>query len=120
MQDYLAYAGVVHIGLFLVRPGDGEKFVYSPVNANATLHCAVNNTFLSWSVDGLNFDNDNKRSILFSRGIFQSTNTVGALIQSTLTVDGEKELNNNIEICCEYLEEERQRDSCTTLVIYGM
>ena len=30
--------------LFLVRPGDGEKYVYSPVDVNATLHCAVNNT----------------------------------------------------------------------------
>ena len=103
----------------MVRPGDGEQFVYSPVNTNATLHCAVNYTHLAWSADGLNFDNDNKRNILFSRGIFQSTNTVGALTQSTLTVYGERELNNNIEICCEYLDGARQRDSCTTLVIYG-
>ena len=36
----------VNSDLFLVRPGDGEEFVYSPVNVNATLHCAVNNTNL--------------------------------------------------------------------------
>ena len=116
----MANSGVVIIDLFLVRPGDGEQFVYSPVVANATLHCAVNNKPLSWIVDRLNFDNDNKRSILNSRGIFQLTNMVRAISQSTLTVYGDSDLNNNIEICCEYLAGVIQMQSCTTLVIYGM
>ena len=36
-----------------MRPGDGEDFVYSLVDVNATLHCAVNNTYLLWVVDGI-------------------------------------------------------------------
>ena len=34
--------------VFLVAPGDGEEFVYSPVGVNATLQCAVKNTILTW------------------------------------------------------------------------
>ena len=33
---------------FLVRPGSGEDFVYSPIGVNATLHCAVNVSLLMW------------------------------------------------------------------------
>ena len=116
---YLANSGVENIDLFLVRPGDGEQFVYSPVEVNATLNCAVNNTSLSWDVDELTFDIDNRRDILISRGIFQSTNTIGAIIQSTLTVYGDIDVNNNTKICCQYLERIVIRESCTTLVIYG-
>ena len=39
-----------------MRPGDGKKFVYSPVDVNATLHCAVNNTIPVWEIDGLALD----------------------------------------------------------------
>ena len=60
------------IALFLVRPGDGEEIEYSPVNVNATLHCAVNNTNLAWEVDGLALDHPVQRPQLNSRGIFQS------------------------------------------------
>ena len=107
----------------MVRPGDGEEFVYSPVEVNATIHCAVNNTMLAWEVDGLNFDNDFKRNELHSRGIFQnelifSTNGVTA---SSLIVFGNIEMNSNIRICCESLVMRRKpRQNCTTLIIYGM
>ena len=40
---------------FLVRPGEGEDFVYSPVEVSATFHSAVNDTYLVWEVDRLNF-----------------------------------------------------------------
>ena len=88
---------------FLVSPGDGEEFVYSPVEVNATIHCAVNNTMLGWEVDGLNFDNSIKRNELHSRGIFHnepilSSNGVTA---SNLIVFGDIDVNSNIRICCE-------------------
>ena len=103
----------------MVRPGDGEHYVYSPVDVNATLHCAVNNTLLSWNVDGFNFDNAFERLILNSRGVFQTTHTTEALSNSTLTVFGDIDVNNNIIICCESNEGLMHRESCTTLIIYG-
>ena len=45
----------------LVSPGDGEQFVYSPIGVDAALHCAVNNTILTWIVDGLSLDNPVQR-----------------------------------------------------------
>ena len=107
----------------MVSPGDGEEFVYSPVEVNATIHCAVNNTMLAWEVDGLNFDNDFKRNGLHSRGIFHnepllSSNGVTA---SNLIVFGDIDVNSNIRICCESLVMRRKpRQNCTTLIIYGI
>ena len=43
------------------------KNVYSPVNVNATLHCAVNNTNLAWEVDGLALDSPVERSQEYSK-----------------------------------------------------
>ena len=105
--------------LFLVRPGGGEQFVYSPVDVNATLHCAVNSTFLTWDVDGFSFDNAFERHILNSRGVFQITFTTEDLSNSTLTVYCDIDVNNNIRICCETNEGLMRRESCTTLIIYG-
>ena len=114
---------IIHIilfpELFLVRPGNGEEFVYSPVDANATLTCAVNNTLLYWDVAGFSFDKAIERYILNSRGVFQTTHTTEALSNSTLTVFGDIDVNNNIIICCESNEGLMHRESCTTLIIYG-
>ncbi len=41
-------------GLFLVRPGNGDISVYSPIDVNATLHCVVNSSELEWEIDGFN------------------------------------------------------------------
>ena len=57
--------------LFLVRPGEGAEFVYSPVDFNATLHCAVNNTNVAWEIDGFTLDSIVQGLQLNSRGIFQ-------------------------------------------------
>ena len=103
----------------MVRPGDGEQFVYSPVDVNATLHCAVNNTFLSWDVDGFNIDHAFGRHLLNSRGVFQTTHTTETLSNSILTVFCDIDVNNNIRICCESNEGLMHRESCTTLIIYG-
>ena len=56
--------------IFLVSPGDGEEFVYSPIGVNATLHCAVNSTNLLWVIDMRNFDVNIERDSLHSRGIY--------------------------------------------------
>ena len=87
---------------FLVGPGDGEEFVYSPVRINATLHCAVNNTILVLVVDGLALDSAVERPQLNSRGIFQNGPIISSdgvnLISSSVIVFGSRELNNNTRI----------------------
>ena len=111
------------LDLFLVRPGDGEQFVYSPVDVNATLHCAVNNTYMSWIIDQLSFeinDNSYRGRLIKSRGIFQSKSRFGTITESSLTVDGDINVNNGTLICCQSLEEEEPVQYCTTLIIYGM
>ena len=105
--------------LFLVSPGDGEEFVYSRVNVNATLHCTVNNTILEWEVDGLAFDSTVQRPQLNARGIFQSgpiTSSDG-VTSSSVIVFGSRELNNT-RICCQ-LFVNGLKENCTTLIIYG-
>ena len=50
---------------FLERPGNGQAFVYSPVNVNITFHCAVNHTSnLVWVDDGLALDSEGHRPVL--------------------------------------------------------
>ena len=106
--------------LFLVSPGDGEEHVYSPVNINATLHCAVNNTNLEWEVDGLAIDSDVQRSQLNSKGIFQRGPIVssGGVISSSVIVFGSRESNNNTRLCCQIFVNEL-KENCTTLIVYG-
>ena len=107
--------------LFLVRPGDGEDFAYSPVGVNATLHCTVNNTNLFWVVDGLNFDREFSGAILHSRGIYQRLTTSQGIMRSELTVYGDMETNNIINVCClSFLVlGENAQECCTTLLMYG-
>ena len=110
------------IALFLVRPGDGEERVYSPVDVNATLHCAVKNTNLAWVVDGLVLDSPVQRPQLNSRGIilFQSGPIISSdgVTSSSVIVLGSRELNNNTRICCQSFVNEL-KENCTTLIIYG-
>ena len=110
--------------LFLVSPGDGREFVYSPVGVNTTLHCAVNSTILGWvvyinSTDTLTFGNPAQKPVLDSRGIFQSGLTTSAdVTASTVTVVGNRELNNHTQICCQsFMFGLKQK--CVILIIYG-
>ena len=107
--------------LFLVRPGDGEEFVYSPVGVNALLHCTVNNTNLFWVVDELNFDLEFDRTVLHSRGIFRSPPTSQGIMRSELTVYGNVETNNNTKVCCRsfFVLGQNAEECCITLLIYG-
>ena len=106
--------------LFLVRPGNGEEFVYSPVDVNATLHCAVNNANLAWEVDGLALDSPVEQSQLNARGIFQSGPTISSdgVTSSSVIVFGSRELNNNTRICCQFFVNGLKKN-CSTLIVYG-
>ena len=107
------------INFFLVRPGGGEDFVYSPVGVNATLHCAVNVSHLVWTVDDFNFAEFCR--LLNSRGIFQSKMAFNGILSSNITIAGYIDTNNNTRVCCRSLVEEQLiNQSCTTLVIYGI
>ena len=103
-----------------MRPGDGEEHVYSPVNVNATLHCAVNNTILEWDVDGITLDSPIQGPQLNSRGIFQSgpTTPSDGVTSSSVIVFGSRELNNNTRIYCQSFMN-GLKENCTTLIIYG-
>ena len=108
--------------IFLVSPGDGEEFVYSPIGVNATLHCAVNSTNLLWVIDMRNFDVNIERDSLHSRGIYRRPpiETSEGIMESVVTVSGSKKRNNNTHICCRsYLGSEFEQ-ACTILIIYGM
>ena len=96
------------------------KNVYSPVNVNATLHCAVNNTNLAWEVDGLALDHPVQGTQLNSREIFQSGIIVPSdgVTSSSVIVFGSRELNNNTRICCQSFVNEL-KEACTTLIVYG-
>ena len=119
------YYGDYHyfIELFLVRPGNGKEFVYSPVDVNVTLHCAVNSMELLWEVDDLNFYSPFHIHRLHSRGIFQTeavTSSTG-VTKSNVTVVGNLAENNGSEFCCQSLRDSVSdiEQECTILIIYG-
>ena len=103
-----------------MRPGDGEEYVYSPVDVNATIHCAVNNTNLFWIIDDLNFDVNFDRNSLHSRQIFRRPSTSEGTMESVVTVFGNMVTNNDIQICCRSFLGSKRQQACTTLIIYGM
>ena len=107
--------------MFIERPGGGEDFVYSPVDVNATFHCAVNNTILFWDIDMLFFDNAIHGGILNSREIFQSEQVTSSdgVTRSNVTVFGSLMDNNNTRICCQSLVGNEVYQNCTTLILYG-
>ena len=103
---------------FLTRPGDGEEFVYSPVDANATLHCAVNKPNLLWGIGEDSYVE--LASELTSRGIFfEISRRSDRITESTIIIMGNIDVNNDTRICCRLLSGVELRESCTTLIIYG-
>ena len=105
------------IDFFLVRPGGGEVFVYSPIGVNATLHCAVYVSHLVWTVNDFNFAEFGP--LLDSRGIFQSKMAFNGILSSNITIAGYDDTNNNTRVCCRSLVEAQLNQFCTTLIIYG-
>ena len=85
------------IDIFLTRPGDGEPFVYSPIEINTTLTCVVNATFLFWSINGENYNSDTESS-LNPRGIYFRIipETSLGITESYIKVFGDRAVNNNI------------------------
>ena len=110
------------IVIFSVRPGDGKEFVYSPVDVNATIHCAVNASLLSWQINStLSLSNDVQRPQLNSKGIFENgprTDSSG-VTESSVTIFGDEIINNNTEICCQTAVNTFIAQNCTTLITYG-
>ena len=107
--------------LFIVSPGDGEEFVYSPVGVNATLHCAVNSTILTWSIDDrLTFENPAQKLVLDSKEIYRSGPTISTdgIMVSSVTVYGKSE-NNNTRICCQ-TNVNGLKENCTTVIWYNV
>ena len=118
VQKFAAVCNIVIILFveFLINPGDGEEFVYSLVEVNATIHRDENNTMLAWEIDELDFDNDFKRNELHSREIFQNEPILysNGVTASNLTVFGDIEMNRNTRVCCESLMWGRKpRQNCT-------
>ena len=107
-----------YLDIFLVSPGGGRDYTYSPVGVNATLECTVSSNDLSWEIDKLRFESYN--SILNERGIFQSEQTASSEgLSSVLLVLGNITENNGSKVCCETLVRRSLVDICTTLIFYG-
>ena len=62
----------INLGIFLVSPGEGRDYTYSPVGVNATLDCEVASNELAWSINNTRFGRENEINFLTNRGIFQS------------------------------------------------
>lgn len=109
------------IDIFLTRPGDGEPFVYFPVETNATLTCIVNAKVLLWSINGDNYNSDTESSLNPRRIYFRITpETSVGITESYIKVFGDRSVNNNISICCRSLVGTTFNEACTTLIIYGI
>ena len=115
----ICFTLIINVDIFLERPGDGENFVYSPVDVNATFLCAVNNTHILLVVNMLAFDSLSHRRTLFSRQIFraEAVTSSDGVTRSSVTVFGNLDVNNNSRICCQsQLENNEFVTQCTTLI----
>ena len=109
------------IEIFVVSPGDGREFIYSPVNRNTTISCAVSGEVLEWVVDGLHFESRIDARVLRSRRIFKSrTEESNGVTTSSVTVFGDIDDNNKTQVCCQTIIVNGELiTNCTTLVMYG-
>ena len=109
-------------GTFLISPGGGRDYTYSPVGQNATLECRVSNDHLLWEVDNLRFQGS-QSTVLNERGIYQSESDMVASsegLASVLVVFGNTTENNRSKVCCLSPERKGLVENCTTLILYGM
>ena len=110
-----------YLDIFLVSPGGGREYTYSPVGVNATLECTVssNGQRLSWIVDNFHFEIYS--TLLNERGIYQLQSEQIASskgLSSVLLVIGNI-TENDTKVCCEALVRRSLAYICTTLIIYG-
>ena len=107
-----------YLDIFLMSPGGGRNYTYSPVGENATLDCKVASNDLSWEVDDLHFESYS--IVLNERGIYQSEQTASSDgLSSVLLVHGNMTENNATKVCCETLVRRSLVDICTTLIFFG-
>ena len=73
----------------MVRPGNGDIPVYSPIDVNATLNCVVNSAELEWEIDGFNLESSIERHQLnlTIRQIYKgATTTSGGTTYSSVII----------------------------------
>ena len=107
--------------LFLVRPGNGDIPVYSPIDVNTTLHCVVNSAELEWEIDGLNFKSSINTHWLNVDRIYEGATTTsesGDTTYSSVIIFGDT--NNGTMICCQVLQGLHVMKAYTVLIVYGM
>ena len=103
-------------GTFLISPGGGRDYTYSPVGVNATLECRVSNRELLWEVDNLRFTSHS--TTLNEMGIFQNDMVASSEgLVSVLLLFGIE--NNGSKVCCLTFVRKKLVENCTTLVLYG-
>ena len=96
-------------------------YVYSPEGANATLHCTVNNTHLTWEIGQMLFSGEDA-AVLQSRGIYllgTTTITPNGPTTSSVLLAGRIVENNATMACCDSRFNRQLQRSCTTIIIYG-
>ena len=106
--------------IFLVSPGGGRDYTYSPVGMNATLECRVSNDdlIILWEVDDLLFGCHS--TTLNERGIYQSSMVKSSEgVISILVVFGNTAENNGSNVCCLSPVGRLLVENCTTLILYG-
>ena len=106
--------------IFLISPGGGRDYTYSPVGVNATLECKVRNDdlIILWEVGDLLFGSHSTK--LNERGIYQSGMAPSSEgLTSILVVFGNITDNNGSKICCLLLEGRMIIENCTTIILYG-
>ena len=100
--------------------------MYSPVNVDATIQCAVNSATSIWQIDhDLVFGDDIDRVFLQQRGIrqYRENSTSEGVTASTVIISGNRDINNQTYVCCRTLVMSdnlpMQVMMCTTLILYG-
>ena len=107
--------------LFLVRPGNGDTPVYSPIDVNTTLHCVVNSSELEWEINGSNFKSSFRRQQLNLRHIYEGPEQTSGdtTTYSSVIIFGNIR-NNGTMICCQVFQRQDLIQACTVLFVYGM
>ena len=106
--------------IFLISPGGGRNYTYSPVGVNATLECKVRNDglIILWEVGDQLFESHSTK--LNERGIYQSGMVPSSEgLASILVVFGNITDNNGSKVCCLLLEGRMLIENCTTIILYG-
>ena len=79
----------------------------------------MNKSTLLWGIDEESYSELEPE--LTSRGIFfEISRRSDRVKESTIIIMGNIDVNNDTRICCQLLRGVELRESCTTLIIYGI